>query len=80
MTNTLILAFLGSGLVFIIYLCSLGLDPRQLVSSPYMATEVIQRHRQQHWCNFGRAADALIHIVAFGQQENRPAGKIIALR
>lgn len=41
MTNTLILAFLGSGLVFIIYLCSLGLDPRQLISSPYMATEVI---------------------------------------
>ena len=41
MTNTLILAFLGSGLVFIIYLYSLGLDLRQLVSSPYMATEVI---------------------------------------
>ena len=41
MTNTLILAFLGSGLAFIIYLYSLGLDPRQLISSPYMATEVI---------------------------------------
>ena len=41
MTNTLILAFLGSGLSFIIYLYSLGLDPRQLISSPYMATEVI---------------------------------------
>ena len=41
MTNTLILAFLGSGLSFIIYLYSLGLAPRQLISSPYMATEVI---------------------------------------
>ena len=41
MTNTLILAFLGSGLAFIIYLYSLGLDLRQLISSPYMATEVI---------------------------------------
>ena len=41
MINTLILAFLGSGLAFIIYLYSLGLDLRQLVSSPYMATEVI---------------------------------------
>ena len=41
MTNTLILAFLGSGLSFIIYLYSLGLDPRQLISSPYMATEII---------------------------------------
>ena len=35
-----------------------------------------QRHCQQHWCNFGRAADSAHHIVAFGQQENRPAGKI----
>lgn len=41
MTNTLILAFLGSGFAFIIYLCSLGLDPRQFISSPYVATEVI---------------------------------------
>lgn len=41
MTNTLILAFLGSGLTFIIYLISLGLDPRQLISSAYVATEVI---------------------------------------
>ena len=41
MTNTLILAFLGSGFSFILYLYSLGLDPRQLISSPYVATEVI---------------------------------------
>ena len=34
MTNTLILAFLGSGLSFIIYLYSLGLDPWQLINSP----------------------------------------------
>ena len=37
----LILAFLGSSLSFIIYLYSLGLDPRRLINSPYMATEVI---------------------------------------
>ena len=41
MTNTLILAFLGSGFSFILYLCSLGLNLRQLISSPYVATEVI---------------------------------------
>ena len=35
------MAFLGSGLTFIIYLISLGLDPRQLISSAYVATEVI---------------------------------------
>lgn len=34
MTNTLILAFLGSGLSFIIYLYSLGLDPRSSSAPP----------------------------------------------
>lgn len=41
MTNTLILAFLGSGLTLIIYLYSLGLDPHQLISSAYLATEAV---------------------------------------
>ena len=40
MTNTLILAFLGS-LTLIIYLYSLGLDPHQLISSAYLATEAV---------------------------------------
>lgn len=41
MTNTLILAFLGSGFAFIIYLYSLGLNPRQLISSAYLTIEVV---------------------------------------
>lgn len=41
MTNTLILAFLGSGLTLIIYLYSLGLDSHQLISSAYLATEAV---------------------------------------
>ncbi|MBO4838515.1 MAG: YibE/F family protein [Lachnospiraceae bacterium] len=41
MTNTLILAFLGSGFTLIIYLFSLGLGKYQLLSSAYAAVEVI---------------------------------------
>ena len=41
MTNTLILAFLGSGFTLIIYLFSLGLSFYQLFSSAYAAIEVI---------------------------------------
>ena len=41
MTNTLILAFLGSGFTLIIYLYSLGLSFYQLLPSAYTAIEVI---------------------------------------
>ncbi|MBR2675212.1 MAG: YibE/F family protein [Mogibacterium sp.] len=41
MTNTLILAFLGSGFTLIIYLYSLGLSFYQLLPSAYVAIEVI---------------------------------------
>lgn len=42
MTNTLILAFLGSGFTLILYLYSLGLSPRQLLSSAYVSLEVVR--------------------------------------
>ena len=41
MTNTLILAILGSGLTLVVYIYSLGLQPWQLFSSPYMSLEAI---------------------------------------
>lgn len=41
MTNTLILAFLGSGFTLMIYLYSLDLPWRELVSSSYLALEVV---------------------------------------
>lgn len=41
MTNTLILAFIGSSFVIVIYLYSIGLQPYQLLSSAYLAIEVI---------------------------------------
>jgi uncharacterized membrane protein len=41
MTNTLILAFLGSGFTLIIYLYSLDLPWHELMSSSYLALEVV---------------------------------------
>ena len=41
MTNTLILAFLGSGFTTILYLYSLGLPFRQLMSSAYVSIEIV---------------------------------------
>lgn len=41
MTNTLILAFIGSGFTLILYLYSLGLSTHQLLSSAYLAIEVV---------------------------------------
>ena len=41
MTNTLILAFLGSDFTLILYLYSLGLSSRQLLSSAYVSLEVV---------------------------------------
>ena len=41
MTNTLILAFLGSGFTLVIYLYSLGLSFNQLFSSAYASIEII---------------------------------------
>lgn len=41
MTNTLILATIGSGFVLIIYLYTLGLSKYQLLSSSYLSIEVI---------------------------------------
>ena len=41
MTNTLILAILGSGMTLILYIYSLGLQPWQLLSSSYMSLEAV---------------------------------------
>ena len=41
MTNTLILAILGSGMTLSLYIYSLGLQPWQLLSSSYMSLEAV---------------------------------------
>lgn len=41
MTNTLILAIIGSGMMLIMYIASLNLPLRQFLSSPYLALELV---------------------------------------
>ena len=41
MTNTLVLALLGSSFTTILYIYSMNLQPHQLISSPYFSIEVI---------------------------------------
>jgi len=41
MTNTLILAIIGSGMMLILYIASLNLPLRQFLSSPYLALELV---------------------------------------
>jgi len=41
MTNTLILAILGSGFALVVYIYSLGLQPIQLLSSAYISLEAV---------------------------------------
>lgn len=41
MTNTLILAFLGSSFTLIMYLYTIGLSYHQLTSSPYLSIEIV---------------------------------------
>jgi uncharacterized membrane protein len=41
MTNTLILAFLGSSFTLILYLYTIDLSFHQLISSPYLSIEVV---------------------------------------
>ena len=68
MTNTLILAFLGSGLTLIIYLYSLGLDPHQLISSA-ISRRSRQQHRQQYRCHPRRPAHRRVHGADSGPEE-----------
>lgn len=41
MTNTLILAFLGSGLVLVLYIYTIAPQTHQLISSAFVATEIV---------------------------------------
>ena len=42
MTNTLILALVGNGLVLMIYLCSLEPSFKQLMSTAFLSVEMVQ--------------------------------------
>lgn len=68
MTNTLILAILGSGLTLVVYIYSLGLQPWQLLSSAYMSLEAISAVASSIGVMLAVPLTAAICAVAFGKK------------
>ncbi len=68
MTNTLILAILGSGLTLIVYIYSLGLQPWQLLSSAYMSLEAISAVASSIGVMLAVPLTAAICAVLFGKK------------
>ena len=68
MTNTLILAILGSGLMLVVYIYSLGLQPWQLLSSSYMSLEAISAVASSIGVMLAVPLTAAICAVSFGKK------------
>ena len=68
MTNTLILAILGSGLTLVVYISSLGLQPWQLLSSAYMSLEAISGVASSVGVMLAVPLTAAICAVSFGKK------------
>ena len=68
MTNTLILAILGSGLTLVVYIYSLGLQPWQLLSSSYMSLEAISAVASSIGVMLAVPLTAAICALSFGKK------------
>lgn len=68
MTNTLILAILGSGLTLIVYIYSLELDVYQLISSAFMSLEAISALASSIGVMLAVPLTAVICAVAYGRE------------
>ena len=68
MTNTLILAIAGSGLTLIVYISSLGLQPRQLLSSAYISLEAISAIASSIGVILAVPLTAVFCALAFGKK------------
>lgn len=68
MTNTLILAILGSGLTLVVYIYSLGLQPWQLFSSSYMSLEAVSGVASSIGVMLAVPLTAAICAVSFGRK------------
>ena len=68
MTNTLILAILGSGLTLVVYIYSLGLQPWQLLSSSYMSLEAISAVASSIGVMLAVPLTAAICAISFGKK------------
>lgn len=71
MTNTLILAFLGSSFTLILYLYSMGLAKHQLLSSAFLAIEVISGISSSIGLILSIPITALICAVLFPREKQR---------
>ena len=70
MTNTLILAILGSGLTLIVYISSLGLQPWQRLSSPFISLEGVSAIASSVGVVLAVPLTALICAWVFGKGDN----------
>lgn len=68
MTNTLILAILGSGLTMIVYIYSLSLDAYQLISSAFMSLEAVSAIASSIGVMLAVPLTATICAVAYGRK------------
>jgi len=71
MTNTLILAFLGSSFTLILYLYSMGLAKHQLLSSAFLAIEVISGISSSIGLILSIPITALICAVLFPREKQK---------
>lgn len=69
MTNTLILAILGSGMVLILYLYSLSLSRNQLMSSSYLGIEVISGVSSAIGVILAVPVTALVCALVYGRRQ-----------
>lgn len=69
MTNTLILAILGSGMVLILYLYSLGLEWNQLLSSSYLGIEIISSVSSAIGVILAVPVTALVSALVYGRRQ-----------
>lgn len=67
MTNTLILAFVGGGLVTMIYLSSLEPTLRQFMSTAYLSVEIVQVLASSLGVIVGVPLSVILGVLLFGQ-------------
>lgn len=75
MTNTLILAILGSSFTLMMYLSSIGLSFHQLFSSAYLSIEVISSISSSMGLILAIPATALVSSTLLGKIKNRRQNK-----
>ncbi len=69
MTNTLILALVGNGLVMILYLCSLEPSFQQLMSTTYFSVEIVQALASSAGVILAVPLSVLFGMLLFGRRQ-----------